>query len=96
VISHEWGKDQAVFATSGTYPSSFVTQIFHNGQISHGDIGSTKEYVLSLNNSRLGDFVHRIYPIELEIKDITDTDRTTSSLNLHLEIEGRLSQPKPG
>ena len=25
--------------------------------------------VLSLNNSRLGDFVDRIYPIELEIKD---------------------------
>jgi hypothetical protein len=25
--------------------------------------------VLSLNNSRFGDFVDRIYPIELEIKD---------------------------
>jgi hypothetical protein len=31
--------------------------------------------VLSLNNSRFDDFVVRIYPIELEIKDITDTDR---------------------
>ena len=30
--------------------------------------------VLSLNNSRFGDFVDRIYPIELEIKDTTDTD----------------------
>ena len=29
--------------------------------------------VLSLNNSRIGDFVDRIYPIELEIKDNTDT-----------------------
>jgi hypothetical protein len=29
--------------------------------------------VLSLNNSRFGDFVDRIYPIELEIKDTTDT-----------------------
>ena len=48
--------------------------------------------VLSLNNSRLGDFVDRIYPIELEIKDITDTDRSASYLDLHLEIdsEGRL------
>jgi hypothetical protein len=27
--------------------------------------------VLSLNNSRLGDFVHRVYPIELEMKDTT-------------------------
>ena len=27
--------------------------------------------VLSLNNSRFGDFADRIYPIELEIKDTT-------------------------
>ena len=47
--------------------------------------------VFSLNNSRLGDFVDRIYPIELEIKDITDTDRSASYLDLHFEIdsEGR-------
>jgi hypothetical protein len=33
-----------------------------------------------------------IYPIELEIKDITDTDRSASYFDLHLEIdsEGRL------
>ena len=29
--------------------------------------------VLSLNNSGFGDFVDRIYPIELEIKDTTHT-----------------------
>ena len=48
--------------------------------------------VFSLNNSRFGDFVDRIYPIELEIKDTTDTDRSASYLDLHLEIdsEGRL------
>ena len=48
--------------------------------------------VLSLNNSRFGDFVDRIYPTELEIKDTTDTDRSTSYLDLHLEIdsEGRI------
>jgi hypothetical protein len=34
--------------------------------------------VISLNNSRFGDFVDRIYPIELEIKDTTDTDRSAS------------------
>jgi hypothetical protein len=33
--SREWGKDQEVFTTSGTYLLSFVTQIFHNGQPSH-------------------------------------------------------------
>ena len=48
--------------------------------------------VLSLYNSRFGDFVDRIYPIELEKKDITDTDRSASYLDLHLKIEseGRL------
>ena len=48
--------------------------------------------VLSLNNSRFDDFVDRIYPIELEIEDTTDTDRSSSSLDPPLEIdsEGRL------
>ena len=48
--------------------------------------------VLSLNNSRFGDFIDRIYPIELEIKDTTDKDRSASYLDLHLKIdsEGRL------
>jgi hypothetical protein len=48
--------------------------------------------VLSLNNSRFGDFVDRIYLIELEIKDTTDTDKSASYLDLILEIdsEGRL------
>ena len=32
VISHQRGKDREVLTTSGTYPWSFVTQIFHNGQ----------------------------------------------------------------
>ena len=36
VISHEWGKDREVITTSGTYTWSFVTQIFQNGQPSHG------------------------------------------------------------
>ena len=43
--------------------------------------------VLSLSNSRFGDFVDRIYPIELQIKDITDTDRPASYLDLHIEID---------
>jgi len=43
--------------------------------------------VLSLNNSRSGDFVDRIQPTELEIKDTTDTDMSTSYLDLHLEID---------
>ena len=48
--------------------------------------------VLSLNNFRLGDFVDIIYPIKREIKDTTDTDRSASYLDLHLETdsEGQL------
>ena len=37
MISHERGKDREVLTTSGTFPWSFVTQIFHNGQPSNGD-----------------------------------------------------------
>jgi hypothetical protein len=44
------------------------------------------------NISVVIDFVDRIYPIELEIKDTTYTDRSASYLDLHLGIdsEGRL------
>ena len=46
-----------------------------------------KNDVFSLNH-----FVDRIYPIEPEIKDTTDADRSASYLDLHLEInsDGRL------
>ena len=43
--------------------------------------------VLSLSNSRFYDIVDRIYPIELEIRDTTDTDRSASYLDLHLIID---------
>ena len=46
-ISHEWGKDREVFTTSGTYPWSFVTQIFHNVQPSHGGDRKTFEMMTS-------------------------------------------------
>jgi hypothetical protein len=42
---------------------------------------------LSLNNSRFGDFVDPTYPIELEIKETTNTDRSASYLDLHLAID---------
>ena len=43
--------------------------------------------VLSLNNSRFGNFVDRIYPIEPEIKDTTNTERSASCHDIHLGIE---------
>ena len=42
--------------------------------------------VRSLSNSRLGDFVDRLYSIELEIKDTTDADRSASYIDIHLKI----------
>ena len=42
---------------------------------------------LSLNNPPFGDFLHLIYPKELEIKDTTDTERSAPYLDLHLEID---------
>ena len=44
---------------------------------------------LSLNISRFGDFVDRTYPMELKIKDTTDTDRSASFLDLHLDIDSK-------
>ncbi len=43
MISYEWGKDREVFTTRGSYPWSFVTHIFNNGQPSHGGDRKTFE-----------------------------------------------------
>ena len=43
--------------------------------------------LISLNNSNLGDYVDRIYLIELEIKNTTDTAWSAPCLDLHLEID---------
>ena len=47
---------------------------------------------MSLNNSRFGDYLHRIYPTELEDKDTTDTQKSASYHAIHLKIDkgGRL------
>jgi hypothetical protein len=47
VISHEWWKDREVFTASGTYPWSFVAQILHNSQPSHGGDRKTFEVMTS-------------------------------------------------
>ena len=36
VISREWGNDREVFTTCGTYPWSFLKQLFRSGQPSYG------------------------------------------------------------
>ena len=47
-------------------------------------------FTFRYNNSRFGDFVDRIYPIELEIHDTTDTDRSASYLEVHLAIDSEV------
>jgi hypothetical protein len=42
---------------------------------------------LPLDNCRFGDFVVRIYLIELEIKHTTGTDMSASYLDIHLETD---------
>jgi hypothetical protein len=55
VTSRERGKDRELFTTSGTYPWSFVTQIFHNGQPIHGGDRKIFEVMTStLPNGTLG------------------------------------------
>jgi hypothetical protein len=43
-----------------------------------------------MKSASYGDVVDRIYPIELEIKDTTDTDRSPSYIDLHLEIDSEV------
>jgi hypothetical protein len=40
-----------------------------------------------MHNSKFADFVYRIYPIEFEKNDTTDTDGSASYLDQHLEID---------
>jgi hypothetical protein len=47
VISHVCGKERGVLTTSGTYPWSFVTQIFHNSQLRNGGDSKALEVMTS-------------------------------------------------
>jgi hypothetical protein len=57
-----------------------------NGTFTTGKLKSSLCRNLSLNNSKFGDFVDSIYPIELEIRNTTDTDWSASYLDLRIEI----------
>ena len=43
--------------------------------------------VLSINNSKFGDYINIIYPVELEIKDTTDAVHHASYLDLLLKYD---------
>jgi hypothetical protein len=46
-ITHQLGKDREVIKTRGTYPWSFVSQIFKNGQPNHVGDRKTFEVMVS-------------------------------------------------
>ena len=78
------------------YEADFIQRLFKKNEKKLArSLNFTFRYIddiRSLNNFWFGDFVDCIYRIDLEIKDTTDTDRSASYLDLHLEIdsEGRL------
>jgi hypothetical protein len=43
--------------------------------------------VLSLNNSRFGEYLHRIYQNGLKGTDTTETQKCASYLDIHIDIE---------
>ena len=47
VISYKWGKIREMLTTNGTFLWSFVTQLFRNGQPSHGGVRKTFEEMIS-------------------------------------------------
>jgi len=53
--------------------------------------------VLSLNNSQFSDYLHLIYPNEIELRNTTDTHKSALYLYIYIEIyNGRtLKNKKP-
>lgn len=50
------------------------------------NMSSSETNVQSLNNSRFGDYLHLIYPNNLEVKNTIDTQMSVFYLDFHLDI----------
>ena len=73
-----------MFSTSGTYPLSFVTQIFHNGQPSHGGDRKIFEVMTStLPKGTLGS-VASFLAVTLYKREIL-IGTTSSGISYHLK-----------
>jgi hypothetical protein len=74
-----------------SYEADFIQRLLQKNQKKLArSINSTFRYiddVLSLNNSRFDDFVNCIYPIQLEINDTTDTERSASYLDRQAQFK---------
>ncbi len=49
---------------------------------------------MSLNNSRIADYLYLTYPNDLEVKDISDVKKSTSHLDVNHETEEQNSMTK--
>jgi len=74
-----------------TYEAEFMQQLLHQGDKTVAkSFNYTFRYiddVLSLNNQHFANYLHLIYPPELEIKDTTDSPNSASYLDLFLEYD---------
>ena len=66
-----------------TYEADFLQGFLKNKDRKFSHICNSS---IRFIDSWFGDYQHRIYPNELEVKDITDTQQSTSYLDIHLEI----------
>ena len=79
-----------------SYEASFIQRLLKKKKRSQPKLSISRSALQMMSFTiylfTFGDFVDGIYPIELVIKDTTDTDRSASYIDLHLEIynEGRL------
>ena len=72
-----------------SYEAEFIQGLLKRGNAQ--SFNFTYRYiddVLSLNNANFSDYLHAIYPEELEIKDTTDSSNSASYLDLRLDIDG--------
>jgi len=72
-----------------SYEAEFIQELLRKGEKKLAQsFNYTFRYiddVLSLNNKNFSNFSHLIYPVELVVKDTTDSAISASYLDLHLE-----------
>ena len=106
LINHEWGKDRIVITTNGTYPWSFVIQIFRTGSPGPGCYRKTFEVTLTWQLESLGQ-VDSLwaailylgnYDRKLKIWNILSTERYTplygGAAIMLLHVNGKFTMGK--
>jgi hypothetical protein len=80
-----------------SYEAEFVQKLLRNSNkklaVSFNHAFRYIDDVLSINNHNFHNYVHLIYPDELELKDTTESDKSASYLDILLNIDpnGRLT-----